>query len=126
MNIEIPQALRNADITRFATRAAQLEKIEPVISYWCTIILSLLNYLLIVSGYYWIVNKILSKQLHLVDDETRAYTADLMDRLEKYRLELKDHETVTDDIVAQAFVEQFGGQTFQRADNAMVSERATQ
>ena len=126
MNVEIPQALRNADVTRFATRAAQLEKIEPVISYWCMIILKPLDCPLTVTGYYWIVNKILSKQLHLADDEARAYTADLMDRLEKYRLELKDHEIVTDDVVAQAYVEQFGGQTFQRADNAMISKKATQ
>ena len=49
-----------------------------------------------------------------------------MDRLEKYRQELKDHETVTDDIVAQAYVEQFGAQAFQRADNAMIAKRATQ
>lgn len=72
------------------------------------------------------MNKILSKQLHLADDETRAYTADLMDRLEKCRLELKDYETVTDDIAAQTYVQQFGAQTFQRADNAMVMKRATQ
>ena len=82
--------------------------------------------MLSLEGYYWIVNKILSKQLHLTDNETRAYTADLMDRLEKYRLELKDHETVTDDLVAQAYVEQFAMQAFQRADNAMIAKKATQ
>ena len=49
-----------------------------------------------------------------------------MDRLEKYRLELKDHDTVTDDVVAQAYVEQFATQAFQRADNAMTTKRATQ
>lgn len=36
MTSKIPAGLKAADITRFATRAVQLEKFKPVISYWCT------------------------------------------------------------------------------------------
>jgi hypothetical protein len=31
----IPPALKAADIARFAQRAGQLEKAEPVVAYWC-------------------------------------------------------------------------------------------
>ena len=35
MAASIPQGLKTADITRFATRAAQVEKAKPAIAYWC-------------------------------------------------------------------------------------------
>ena len=35
MAANLPEKLRTAEISRFALRAAQLEKIKPIISYWC-------------------------------------------------------------------------------------------
>jgi vacuolar protein sorting-associated protein VTA1 len=35
MAATIPPALKSLDITRFAVRAAQVEKAKPVIAYWC-------------------------------------------------------------------------------------------
>ena len=35
MATTIPEALKPADITRFAIRAAQIEKAKPEIAYWC-------------------------------------------------------------------------------------------
>ena len=35
MAATIPAALKSIDITRFAMRAAQLEKAKPVMAYWC-------------------------------------------------------------------------------------------
>jgi Vta1 like len=35
------------------------------------------------SGHYWIVNQILSKNLHTTDEESLAYTTELMDKLEQ-------------------------------------------
>lgn len=35
MSTNIPAGLKTADISRFVTRAAQLEKAKPTISYWC-------------------------------------------------------------------------------------------
>lgn len=35
MAAAIPPALKAADIARFAQRAGQLEKAEPVVAYWC-------------------------------------------------------------------------------------------
>lgn len=34
-------------------------------------------------GEYWVVNQILAKGLHNVDDESLSYTTNLMDRLEQ-------------------------------------------
>ncbi len=35
MATTVPAALKAADISRFALRAAQLEKAKPVIAYYC-------------------------------------------------------------------------------------------
>lgn len=35
MATNIPAALKSADIGRFAVRAAQLERVKPVVAYWC-------------------------------------------------------------------------------------------
>ncbi|EER43288.1 conserved hypothetical protein [Histoplasma capsulatum var. duboisii H88] len=106
----IPTKLKAADITRFVTRASQLEKLKPVISYWCN---------------YWTVNQILSKGLHNTDGECLKYTTDLMDKLEKFKSEHADDDTVIDDAAGQAYVEQFGLETFQRADNAVRANKAS-
>ncbi|EEQ86370.1 hypothetical protein RJZ56_007070 [Blastomyces dermatitidis] len=110
MTANIPAPLKAADITRFVTRASQLDKAKPVISYWCN---------------YWIVNQILSKGLHNSDSECLKYTTDLMDKLEKFKSEHADDDTVTDDAAGQAYVEQFGLETFQRADNAVRANKAS-
>ncbi|KKZ60169.1 hypothetical protein EMCG_05091 [[Emmonsia] crescens] len=110
MAANIPAKLKAADITRFVTRASQLEKVKPVVAYWCN---------------YWTVNQILSKGLHNSDGECLKYTTDLMDRLEKFKSEHADDDTVTDDAAGQAYVEQFGLETFQRADNAVRANKAS-
>lgn len=35
MATPLPEPFKTADISRYALRAAQLEKHKPVISYWC-------------------------------------------------------------------------------------------
>jgi vacuolar protein sorting-associated protein VTA1 len=35
MATHIPDKLKAADLTRFIVRAAQLEKVKPVMAYWC-------------------------------------------------------------------------------------------
>jgi len=35
MATHIPDNLKSADLTRFIVRAAQLEKVKPVMAYWC-------------------------------------------------------------------------------------------
>ncbi|KAL9005211.1 MAG: hypothetical protein Q9188_002010 [Gyalolechia gomerana] len=72
MAASIPAPLKSADIARFAQRAGQVEKAKPSIAYWCN---------------YWIVNQLISRGLHNVDDDCTRYTTDLMDKLEKVNVE---------------------------------------
>ncbi|EXJ87113.1 hypothetical protein A1O3_04071 [Capronia epimyces CBS 606.96] len=110
MAAQVPAALKPADITAFAHRAAQLEKIKPIIAYWCD---------------YWIVNQILSKGLHNTDQECLVYTTSLMDKLEQFKAEHAEESAVSDDIVGKAYVEQFALETLERADNAVRANKAT-
>ncbi|GKT97183.1 LOW QUALITY PROTEIN: vacuolar protein sorting-associated protein vta1 like protein [Colletotrichum tofieldiae] len=106
----IPDSLRQADITRFINRANQLRQYKPVITYWCE---------------YWVVNQILAKGLHNVDDESLSYTTNLMDRLEQTKTENAQEEAITDDAVGQAYVEQFAQDAFERAEKVMNANRVT-
>lgn len=72
MSAQVPASLKPADIARFALRASQLEQAKPVIAYWAN---------------YWIAQQILQKGLHSVDEEALEYTTNLMDKLEKVRIE---------------------------------------
>ena len=110
MTAPLPAALKVADISRFALRAAQLEKPNPIVAYWCD---------------YWIVNQILSKGLHNADQESLTYTTTLMDKLEQFKAERGQEPAVTDDVAGKAYVEQFGLDTFARADNAVRANKAT-
>ncbi|KAI3531039.1 hypothetical protein CABS03_09850 [Colletotrichum abscissum] len=110
----IPDSLRQADITRFINRANQLRQHKPVVTYWCE---------------YWVVNQILAKGLHNVDDESLSYTTNLMDRLEQLPCQTKtenaQEEAITDDTVGQAYVEQFAQDTLDRAEKVMRANRVT-
>ncbi|WEW58743.1 hypothetical protein PRK78_004211 [Emydomyces testavorans] len=111
MTTNVPEKLKSADVTRFATRAHQVEK-EQWIDWY-------------LAGNYWIVNQILSKNLHHSDDECLKFTTDLMDKLEQFKAQHADNDAVTDDTAGQAYVEQFGLETFQRAENAVRAKRAS-
>jgi vacuolar protein sorting-associated protein VTA1 len=71
------------------------------------------------------VNQILSRRLHTVNDESKEYTSRLMDKLEKSRAELDGNDAITDEVAAQAVVEHFALETFQRADNAITANKVT-
>ncbi|KAL1992533.1 hypothetical protein VTN49DRAFT_4565 [Thermomyces lanuginosus] len=110
MAANIPNSLKSADIARFVTRAAQLERAKPVIAYWCN---------------YWVVDQVISKGLHNSDEEAMQFTTKLMDKLERFKSENSDNEAVTDNVVAKAYVEQFGHEVFNRADNAVRANKAS-
>ncbi|KAL4898203.1 DUF605-domain-containing protein [Aspergillus ambiguus] len=106
----IPAGLRSADIGRFAVRAAQLESVKPVVAYWCN---------------FFIVNQIIERGLHTSDDEIKLYTTNLVDKLEKFKSENPDNDTVTDAVAASAYVEQFGMEVFGRAEATMRANKVT-
>ena len=81
--------------------------------------------LMLETGNYFIINQILNKGLHTESDECMTYTTTLMDRLEKFKNENIGNDTVHDDVAAQAFVEQFALDTFNRADTAIRTNKAT-
>ncbi|PLB45119.1 DUF605-domain-containing protein [Aspergillus steynii IBT 23096] len=109
MASNIPAGLKSADIGRFAVRAAQLERVKPVIAYWCN---------------FWIVNQIIEKGLHS-DDEVKLYTTNLVDKLETFKEENPDNDTVTDAVAANAYVEEFGLEIFARAEATMRANKVT-
>ncbi|TAQ86901.1 hypothetical protein B7494_g4785 [Chlorociboria aeruginascens] len=110
MAIHIPAKLKAADLTRFIVRAAQLEVVKPVVAYWCE---------------YWIVNQILSKELHNDDPETLQYTTALMDKLEQIKADNTMNDAIVDDVAGRAYVEQFALETFQRADKTVQANKVT-
>jgi len=71
------------------------------------------------------VNQILNKGLHTESDECMTYTTTLMDKLERFKNDNVGNDTVHDDVAAQAYVEQFALETFQRADNAVRANKVT-
>ncbi|KAJ5791202.1 uncharacterized protein N7518_008213 [Penicillium psychrosexuale] len=110
MTSNIPAGLRSADIGRFAVRAAQIENAKPVIAYWCN---------------FHIVNQIIERGLHNSDDAIKLYTTSLVDKLEQFKVENPDNDTVTDTVAASAYVEQFGLEVFSRAEAAMNANKVT-
>lgn len=110
MAAAIPPALKTADVQRFATRAAQLEKYKPVVSYWLE---------------YFILQIILNKQLHATDDEVQGYAVQLMDKLEAFKTANASNDAVIDDVTAKAYMEEFALETFERADSAQRANKVT-
>ncbi|OBT38801.1 hypothetical protein VE00_10636 [Pseudogymnoascus sp. WSF 3629] len=111
MAASLPAQLKgNADIARFAQRAAQLEQVKPAIAYWCE---------------YWIVNQLIARGLHNTDSECLQYTSKLMDKLEQTKSKYADDDAIIDDTAGQAYVEQFGLETFERADRAVQANKVT-
>ena len=43
----------------------------------------------------------------------------------KAKSDFKENDAIADDLAGQAYIEQFGLETFQRAENAMKAKRAT-
>ncbi|KAH8161780.1 hypothetical protein CIB48_g6465 [Xylaria polymorpha] len=111
MAANIPPALKPAGITPFIVRATQLESAKPVISYWC---------------YYWVVQQILSKQLHNTDGECLQFTTTVMDKLEEMKTDQAGNDAVLDDVAGQAYVEQFAQETFDRALRPLKANKVTQ
>jgi vacuolar protein sorting-associated protein VTA1 len=110
MAATIPAKLKTADVQRFATRAAQLEKYRPVVSYWLE---------------YFVLQIILNKQLHTTDDEVQNYAIELMDKLEAYKSANASNDAVVDDVAAKAYMEEFGLETFERAEKAQRENKVT-
>jgi vacuolar protein sorting-associated protein VTA1 len=142
MATNIPAKLKTADLTRFLVRASQLETVKPVIAYWCKLPHSQIH--LEADG----SRRILDCQpdplerpaqwrrrnftiYYDVDGQARTGTVTDVARLtlaKQYHQIKSDNATndaIVDDTAGQAYVEQFGLETFQRADRAVQADKVT-
>lgn len=110
MAAQLPAKLRTPELQRFATRAVQLEKYKPIVTYWCE---------------YYVLQQLLSKNLHSTDDESANYAVQLMDKLEQTKSENAANDAIVDDVAAKAYIENFALETFSRADNAQRANAVT-
>ncbi|CAK4032006.1 Hypothetical predicted protein [Lecanosticta acicola] len=108
----VPAKLKAAapDVQRFVTRAAQLEKFRPIVSYWCE---------------YFVLQQILNRQLHTQDEECTQYAMQLMDKMEAYKATNASNDAVIDDVAAKAYIENFALDTFSRGDEAQRNNKVT-
>jgi vacuolar protein sorting-associated protein VTA1 len=77
----------------------------------------------LMSGDFYVVNKILSKGLHTEGEDAMTYTTNLMDKLERIKQERQD-DTIHDEVAAKAYIEKFALDTFERAENQIRANNA--
>lgn len=106
----IPAKLKDAQISSFATRAAQLDKHKPIIAYWLR---------------FYMTQKIIAKNLHLADAECTTYTTNLMETLETTKAQNPTEDALLDEVVAYAYCEQFALQVFSKGDNEVRGNKVT-
>ncbi|KAF2790946.1 DUF605-domain-containing protein [Melanomma pulvis-pyrius CBS 109.77] len=110
MAATLPAKLRDAKITSFVKRAAQLEKHKPIITYWLR---------------FYIVQKVISQNLHLADEECTLYITNLMETLEQTKAEHSTEDALLDEVAAYAYCEQFALQIFAKGDREMGANKVT-
>ncbi|KNG46604.1 duf605-domain-containing protein [Stemphylium lycopersici] len=108
MSSVTPAKLKKLQLAEPAKRAAQLERVKPIITYWLR---------------FYIVQRIIAGGLHSADQECTAYTTDLMEKLEQAKAENPGEDALLDDTVASAYCEQFALQTLGKADREMAENR---
>lgn len=67
----------------------------------------------------------MAKGLHTADDDCYAYTKSLLERLETTKTEHATEDAIVDNDAAQAYVEQFAQQTFDRAERTLRADKVT-
>ncbi|OQE11972.1 hypothetical protein PENFLA_c066G00242 [Penicillium flavigenum] len=100
MTNNIPAGLKYADIRRFAMMAAQIEKVNPVVAYWC-------------EPQY--PPQCCNGQLELTESSTS-----------QFKSHNRNNETVIDGIAASALVGHFGLEVFTHAEAAMDANKVTE
>ncbi|KAF2869567.1 Vta1 like-domain-containing protein [Massariosphaeria phaeospora] len=108
MAATVPAKLK--DIAVFAKRAAQLERFEPIVTYWLR---------------FYMTQKIIRENLHLADAECTAYATDLMEGLERTKAEHATEDALLDEVAAYAYCEQFALKTFAKGEREMETDSVT-
>ncbi|SHO78636.1 Uncharacterized protein MSYG_2983 [Malassezia sympodialis ATCC 42132] len=94
----VPSVL--TEIVPFLQRAKEVERVDPVIAYWCK--------------YYAAQIGIEKGTGHA---EAQAFLLQFMDELEQLKGTLSENEAVTNDAIGQTYIENFALQIFLGADN---------
>lgn len=94
----IPPALKPIQLCMKV--AADVEKMDPVVAYWCR--------------FYCVQNGL---RIDSKSKESVAFLTTVMDWLETEKKRLHDNEAVTNEMVGQAHVENYALQLFNKADN---------
>ncbi|KAK9464275.1 Vta1 like-domain-containing protein [Lipomyces arxii] len=97
-------------IQSFIVRAREMEKNDPVISYYCK---------------YYAIEEALASKVHQTDAAAAEYVTELLDIIEKEKDRLKNQDTVNDEVVAQAYVEKFATRIFAHADKDIINKTAS-
>jgi len=72
---------------------------------------------------FYMVQRIIAGGLHSADDDCKAYTTDLMEKLEQAKADNPNEDALLDDTVASAYCEQFALQTLGKAEREMRENR---
>ncbi|GAA96740.1 uncharacterized protein L969DRAFT_97089 [Mixia osmundae IAM 14324] len=100
----IPQELKS--IVPYLSKANEIHSFDPVIAYWCR-------------------THALDLAIKLnVSRAAQASLEPILDQLEQARSSLADNEAITNDVAAQAYVENFGLDVFDKADKEDRAGRA--
>lgn len=76
-------------------------------------------------GEYYILQQILSRQLHASDEDCTNYAMQLMEKMENYKSANATNDAVVDDMAAKAYIENFALETFNRGDEAQRTNKVT-
>lgn len=106
--MQIPQEL--SSLTPFLSRAAELKKIEPIVSYYCS---------------FYAAQQAIS--LSSKSTECQTFLMSLLDDLEKEKsiLLIQNEDIMTNDLVGFAHVSNFAYKVFSTADNEDRSGNST-
>ncbi|KAK9477596.1 Vta1 like-domain-containing protein [Lipomyces japonicus] len=97
-------------ISTYIARARELERADPVISYYCK---------------YYAIEEALAAKVHQTDPIAAEYVTNLLDVVEQDKENLKEHDTITDEVVGQAYVEKFATRVFANADKDIQNKTTT-
>ncbi|KAK9365925.1 Vta1 like-domain-containing protein [Lipomyces kononenkoae] len=97
-------------IANFVKRANELENTDRIISYYCK---------------YYAIEEALAAKVHQQDPAAAEYVTNLLDIVEIDKSNLHDQDTITDEIVGQAYVEKFATRVFANADKDIINKKVT-
>ncbi|MBW0551994.1 hypothetical protein O181_091709 [Austropuccinia psidii MF-1] len=95
-----PTPIELKSVNPYLQRAKEMDKVDPVIAYWCAFHAAQT-----------------SLSIRPVDNQSREFIMRLLDLLEHAKIKLSDHDAITNNLAASAYVENFALRIFDSADD---------